>query len=147
MENNRPRVRVAGILIEDDKVLLIEHTKNDRSYWLLPGGGVDWGESIEEAVKREFLEETNLAVEIENFLFISETLAPDETKHVINLYFRVKRISGDLLLGEEAVLSDLKFFTLEEIQKIKIYPNINDVLKKIMKKESYKDFLGMIWDK
>ena len=89
MENNRPRVRVAGILIEDDRVLLIEHTKNDRSYWLLPGGGVDWGESIEEAIKREFLEETNLTVEIENFLFISETLAPDNTKHVINLYFRV----------------------------------------------------------
>ena len=139
MENNRPRVRVAGILIE--------HTKNDRSYWLLPGGGVDWGESIEEAIKREFLEETNLTVEIENFLFISETLAPDNTKHVINLYFRVKRISGDMLLGEESILSDLKFFTLEEIEKIKIYPNINDILKKIMKKESYKDFLGMIWDK
>ncbi|MBP9477480.1 MAG: NUDIX hydrolase [Sebaldella sp.] len=147
MENNRPRVRVAGILIEDDRVLLIEHTKNDRSYWLLPGGGVDWGESIEEAIKREFLEETNLTVEIENFLFISETLAPDNTKHVINLYFRVKRISGDMLLGEESILSDLKFFTLEEIEKIKIYPNINDILKKIMKKESYKDFLGMIWDK
>ena len=147
MENNRPRVRVGGILIEDDRVLLIEHTKNDRSYWLLPGGGVDWGESIEEAIKREFLEETNLTVEIENFLFISETLAPDNTKHVINLYFRVKRISGDMLLGEESILSDLKFFTLEEIEKIKIYPNINDILKKIMKKESYKDFLGMIWDK
>ena len=147
MENNRPRVRVAGILIEDDRVLLIEHTKNDRSYWLLPGGGVDWGESIEEAIKREFLEETNLTVEIENFLFISETLAPDNTKHVINLYFRVNRISGDMLLGEESILSDLKFFTLEEIEKIKIYPNINDILKKIMKKESYKDFLGMIWDK
>lgn len=147
MENNRPRVRVAGILEEDNKILLIEHTKNDRSYWLLPGGGVDWGESIEEAVEREFLEETSLKVKIEEFLFISETLAPDKSKHVINLYFKVKRVSGEISLGEEAILSDLRFFSLEEIEKIKIYPNINDILKKIMKKESYENFLGMIWDK
>ena len=147
MENNRPRVRVAGILEEDNKVLLIEHTKNNRSYWLLPGGGVDWGESIEEAVEREFLEETNLKVKIEEFLFISETLAPDKSKHVINLYFRVRRESGEMALGDEGILSDLRFFTLDEIEKIKIYPNINDILKKILKKESYNDFLGMIWDK
>ena len=147
MENNRPRVRVAGILEEDGKLLLIEHTKNDKSYWLLPGGGVDWGESIEEAVKREFLEETNLVVEIEEFLFISETLAPDKTKHVINLYFRVSRVSGEMALGDDVVLSDLKFFSLEEMEKIKIYPNVNGILKKIMKKESYENFLGMIWDK
>lgn len=52
MDNNRPRVRVAGVLEEDGKLLLIEHTKNERSYWLLPGGGVDWGESLEEASKK-----------------------------------------------------------------------------------------------
>ena len=147
MDNNRPRVRVAGVLEEDGKLLLIEHTKNERSYWLLPGGGVDWGESLEEAVKREFLEETNLTVKIEEFLFISETLAPDKTKHAINLYFKVKRESGELALGDDSVLSDLKFFTLEEMDKIKIYPNVNGILKKIMKKESYENFLGMIWDK
>ena len=48
-EKIRPRVRVAGILIEDDRILLIEHTKNNRKYWLVPGGGVDWGESAAEA--------------------------------------------------------------------------------------------------
>ena len=77
----------------------------------------------------------------------AETLAPDKTKHVINLYFKVKRESGELALGDDSVLSDLKFFTLEEMDKIKIYPNVNGILKKIMKKESYENFLGMIWDK
>ena len=48
----RPRVRVAGILIEDDKILLIEHLKKDKRYWLVPGGGVDWGESTAEALIR-----------------------------------------------------------------------------------------------
>ena len=42
IEKIRPRVRVAGILIEDDRILLIEHTKKNKKYWLVPGGGVDW---------------------------------------------------------------------------------------------------------
>ena len=144
--NNRPRVRVAGILIENNKILLIEHSKNEKSYWLLPGGGVDWGESTEDALKREFLEETNLEIKVGEFLFMSETLSPDKVKHVINLYFMVKKVSGSLKLGEDKILSNLDFFTLDEVNKMKIYPNINDILEKIMKKEKHNNFLGMIWD-
>ena len=44
MEEIRPRVRVAGVLIENGKILLIQHHKEDKKYWLVPGGGVDWGE-------------------------------------------------------------------------------------------------------
>ena len=91
MEKNRPRVRVAGILIENERILLIEHSKNDKKYWLVPGGGVDWGESTAESLIREYKEETNLDIEVESFLFLSETIAPDKEKHVINLYFKVKR--------------------------------------------------------
>lgn len=87
----RPRVRVAGVLIEDGKILLIEHKKNDKKYWLIPGGGVDWGESTKEAIIREFKEETNLDIEVNRFLFLSETIAPDKEKHVINLYFEITR--------------------------------------------------------
>ena len=64
-EKTRPRVRVAGILIEDDKILLIEHTKNDKKYWLVPGGGVDWGAIAAEALAREVKEETNRHIEVE----------------------------------------------------------------------------------
>ena len=74
MEKIRPRVRVAGILIENERILLIEHSKNDKKYWLVPGGGVDWGESTAESLIREYKEETNLDIEVESFLFLSETI-------------------------------------------------------------------------
>ena len=149
-ETVRPRVRVAGILIEDDSILLIEHSKNGKKYWLVPGGGVDWGESTAESLAREYKEETNLDIEVESFLFISETVAPDKKKHVINLYFKIRRKPGstdEMALGNEAMLTDLKFVTKEEIKDIKLYPNIKEQLVQLLDKQEIKPYLGLLWDK
>ena len=150
IEKIRPRVRVAGILIEDDRILLIEHTKNNKKYWLVPGGGVDWGESAAEALIREFKEETSLDIEVEKFLFISETIAPDKQKHVINLYFKIKKAedsSNIMKLGEEKILTDLRFIPEDEIKNIKLYPNIKEKLIKLLNKENIEPYLGLLWDK
>ena len=90
LRNDRPRIRVAGIVIQENSILLIQHIKNEKKYWLVPGGGVDWGESLEDALIREYKEETNLDIEVKEFLFFSEAISPDKNKHVINLYFLVK---------------------------------------------------------
>ncbi len=146
----RPRVRVAGILIENDSILLIEHSKNDKKYWLVPGGGVDWGESTAESLIREYKEETNLDIEVESFLFISETIAPDNKKHVINLYFKIRRKHGSdaaMKLGDESMLTDLKFVTKEDIREIKLYPNIKEQLVQLLDGKEIKPYLGLLWDK
>ena len=54
MEEVRPRIRVAGILVENNKILLIQHHKNNKKYWLIPGGGNDWGETTKQALIREY---------------------------------------------------------------------------------------------
>ena len=149
MEELRPRIRVAGILIEDDKILLIQHQKNDKKYWLIPGGGNDWGESTKEAVIREYKEETNLDIKVDKFLFFSETISPDKSRHVLNLFYSVHRENRDdkvMRLGHEAVLADLKFFGKDEIKKLTIYPNIKDNLIKIMNGEKVEDYLGNLWN-
>ena len=47
------RIRVGSIIIKDEKILLIAHKKNNHIYWLIPGGGVNFGETLEDALKRE----------------------------------------------------------------------------------------------
>ena len=146
----RPRVRVAGILIKNNKILLIEHKKNDKKYWLIPGGGVDWGESTAEALIREYKEETNLDVIVEKFLFLSETIAPDKKKHVINLYFKIRKDENskeEMILGGESNLNDLKFVSKEEIETIKIYPNIKEQIKQLLDEKEIVPYLGLLWDK
>ena len=149
MEEVRPRIRVAGILIEDNKILLIQHHKNNKKYWLIPGGGNDWGETTKEALIREYKEETNMDIEVDEFLFFSETISPDKKRHVLNLFYKIYRNNKDdsiIKLGEEAVLTDLKFVTKEELETMIIYPNIKENLLKLMNNEKIRTDLGSLWN-
>jgi 8-oxo-dGTP pyrophosphatase MutT (NUDIX family) len=58
------RTRAVAILIENDSVALIERYRAGRHYFIFPGGGVDDGESVEQAVIREMEEETGLRVAV-----------------------------------------------------------------------------------
>ena len=149
MEEIRPRIRVAGILIEDDKILLIQHHKNNKKYWLIPGGGNDWGETAKEALIREYKEETNMDIEVDEFLFLSETIFPNKERHILNLFFKIHRINKNndfIKLGEEAILTDLKFVTKEELQTMIIYPDIKENLLKLMNAQKIETYLGSLWN-
>ena len=149
MEEVRPRIRVAGILIEDNKILLIQHHKNNKKYWLIPGGGNDWGETTKEALIREYKEETNMDIEVDEFLFFSETISPDKKRHVLNLFYKIHHNNKNdsiIKLGEEAVLTDLKFVTKEELETMIIYPNIKENLLKLMNNEKIRTDLGSLWN-
>lgn len=149
MEEVRPRIRVAGILIEDNKILLIQHHKNNKKYWLIPGGGNDWGETTKKALIREYKEETNMDIEVDEFLFFSETISPDKKRHVLNLFYKIHRNNKNdsiIKLGEEAVLTDLKFVTKEELETMTIYPNIKENLLKLMNNEKIRTDLGSLWN-
>jgi len=66
----RPRTRYQGAILRGDDVLLIQQHEyaTDTIYWLLPGGGMEAGETPEACVAREMLEETGLTVRVERLL-------------------------------------------------------------------------------
>ncbi|MBN1347820.1 NUDIX hydrolase [candidate division KSB1 bacterium] len=62
-------IRVCGVVIRHQKVLMVHHRHNGREYWTLPGGAVELNETPEEAVVREIKEETGLNVAVMRPLF------------------------------------------------------------------------------
>ena len=66
---NLTRPRACAAIIRGGKILMVRHQNNGRSYWTLPGGGVIDGESLEQTVVREVLEETSLDVKVVKLLF------------------------------------------------------------------------------
>ena len=62
-------IRVCAAILKDEKILMVLHRHGGRSYWTLPGGGVEPGEAPEQAAAREVLEETGLRAHVSRFLF------------------------------------------------------------------------------
>lgn len=92
---NIMQVRVTGILIEDEKVLLVKQKVANRD-WSLPGGRVENGETLEEAMIREMREETGLEVKIKKLLYVCDK--PDASPSLLHITFLLERIEGEIKL-------------------------------------------------
>jgi ADP-ribose pyrophosphatase YjhB (NUDIX family) len=77
-------VRVGVIVIQDNEVLLINHLRDGKRYWVLPGGKLRQVETLQECGEREVEEETSLRVKVTELLITGETLWPEGKKHIIN---------------------------------------------------------------
>lgn len=144
------RIRVGGIICRNGQMLLISHKKDGHIYWLLPGGGVEFGESLEEALKREFMEELNINVSVGELAFALDSIAPDRERHIVNICFNCVILSGDPMLGREERLNGFAFFNAEELGSLKIYPPIGQMLVSILRSETgalekSKIYLGKMW--
>ena len=92
---NVMQVRVTGILIEDEKVLLVNQKVSNRN-WSLPGGRVENGETLEEAMIREMREETGLEVKIKKLLYVCDK--PDASPSLLHITFLLEKVEGEITL-------------------------------------------------
>jgi 8-oxo-dGTP diphosphatase len=117
---NQLRIRVCGICVQEGKILVVNHSGMNESgeFWSPPGGGLQFGETIEECLKREFLEETNTIISVGNFLKINEFVKPP--LHAIELFYEVRIESGEIKIGfdpemEEQIIKDVKWLSFAEV--------------------------------
>jgi len=80
----------------DGQVVLVRHRAGDSTYHLLPGGGVNWGETLEDALTREIAEETGLEATIGRLLFVNDTIDPSGARHVVNITFEASITGGQI---------------------------------------------------
>lgn len=120
-----PNTRVSVIVINGEgQILLVKHRKGARQYWVLPGGRLEYGEDFQECGVREVKEETGLDVEIEKIVFLSEAIAPDRSRHIVNVFLCAKLTGGTMKIGNEPVLAAVEFMSLEELKNLTLYPPV-----------------------
>lgn len=125
-------VRIAGVLLKDLTLLLVKHHKEGRDYWLLPGGRIAAGEYSTRALKREFLEELNIAVEVNELLFVVEAIS-SANEHIIQPTFLVEAKSLECIgRGKDERVVDFGFFNHDDLKKLIIYPDISDELSEFI---------------
>jgi 8-oxo-dGTP diphosphatase len=119
---NKVRIRACGLCYNKDAILLIKHRLDDKILWAPPGGGVDFGESIEHTLIREFKEETSLDIEPGNFLFFNEFIEPP--LHAVELFYQINSYSGELAIGNDPevedgnVITEIGFFNQAQITQL-----------------------------
>jgi 8-oxo-dGTP diphosphatase len=138
-------VRVSGFLVRDGALLLVAHKKNGEIYWLLPGGGVEFGESMEQALVREFREELGIDIDVGGPLFMCDSIDPRGKRHILNVSFRCAYRSGEYRLGDDRRLHDFGFFTGRAIADMRLYPPVNGTLVSILDNKQYDFYLGSLW--
>ena len=116
------RTRAGVILIEDNKVALIERHRAGLDYFVFPGGGVDEGESSEQGAIREAMEELGIEVLIQQK--IAEIHFGRTSKHI---YFLVERVSGEFGSGSGEEFTDSDPDHPEEGIYIPIWMPIDDL--------------------
>ena len=147
LQPDGPRVRVAAIVVRDGEILLVRHLKKGKTYWLLPGGGVKFGETLADALVRELKEETNLEVEVGRPVFLNDSVPPDTHRHVLKIYFTARITGGSLAAEENTLVQETKFFPIDTIPDLPLfYPDIRDCLLDAYNRD-FTDtvYLGNIW--
>jgi ADP-ribose pyrophosphatase YjhB (NUDIX family) len=146
-----PRLRVSALLRWNDRILLCRQEKPGKEYWLLPGGGVDGGESLAEALWRELSEEIgiNETVSLEGPIAVAESIAPKwtpEERHVVHIIFAADLSHRSLedVETHDIAIRGARLFSLDDLDEIVVHPPIKRFLQRWQPGDPAV-YLGSLW--
>ena len=128
-----PFVGVGAVIIEKGRALLIRRGQPPLlGEWSLPGGVLECGETLRDAVAREAREETGLTVDVGEMLGVYErVIRADDGRvryHYVLIDFLCRRVAGQVEAGSDA--AEVGWFLREELAALKLADDANDVVLK-----------------
>ena len=114
------RVDVAYVLLFDEieqKVLLVKNKGTDTSYYTLPGGAVEKGETLKEAAIREVKEETGLDVQVGGIFSVGEAFFEERGHHAIFFTFVGKIVGGEINISFPEEIEEVTWMDVTEAEK------------------------------
>ncbi len=122
------KIRAVAIIINDNEILLMHRINNGKEYYVFPGGGVEEGETVEQAVLREVKEETSFEVKLEKLLYHHTYEDIDHEQ----FFYLCRYISGEPKLGDANELQEMKnggknfynpiWYEIEKLSELLLYP-------------------------
>ncbi len=146
-----PRIRVSAILRRQGRVLLCRHEKRGQAYWLLPGGGVHYGESLADALQRELAEECGIEEDLplEGPVAVVDSIAPARAvrrKHVVHIIFagHLGGRSLEAVVSRDAAVRGHRLFAVDELDGLALHPPIQRFLARWQPGDPVV-YLGSLW--
>jgi 8-oxo-dGTP diphosphatase len=121
-----PQVGVGGIAVAEGSLLLVQRgTPPSEGLWSVPGGRLEWGEAMADAVRREVVEETGLDVVVGEVAGVVERIY--EGFHYVIVDYFVQVVGGALRPGGD--VRDARWVAIDEVEALPLAPGIAEALR------------------
>lgn len=122
-------VRVGGLVLRNDAVLLIRHDYEGGQLWHFPGGGVREHETLTDALRREFREELGVEVKVGILWLVCDSIRADGV-HVLHCVFVVDSVEGEPVI-QKAETSGVEraWVPVAKLSSLYLYPSIGTYVK------------------
>ncbi|AXV40245.1 NUDIX hydrolase [Methanobacterium sp. BAmetb5] len=124
-----PQLTVDAVVTTADHKIIFIKRKNPpyKGSWALPGGFVEYGETVEDAVVREVKEETGVTININELLGVYSDPERDPRGHTITVCYLATEVEGKLEADTDA--SEVSCFTVQEAMGMQLAFDHNEILK------------------
>ena len=129
LQPSHPQLAVSAAIFRDDEILLVRRARSPaKGYYSLPGGRVEFGETLHAALHREVLEETALRIEIMGLAGWREVVpGPAGGGHYLIMSFAARWSSGEVVLNEE--LDDFRWLSPDAIGDLELTAGLKEVIQ------------------
>ncbi|MCB9450038.1 MAG: NUDIX domain-containing protein [Anaerolineaceae bacterium] len=112
-------VGVGAIVLNDRGEMFLAQrgpqARNERGCWEFPGGRVEFGERLADAIAREFQEEYGMVIAVGELLAVDDHILPDEGQHWVSPTFIARHVAGEPRILEPEKCSTIGWFTLDTL--------------------------------
>jgi len=139
------KIRPAILIIENEKILTMQYNYGEQDVYNLPGGNLEFGEHLSNALAREMVEEMGIKVSVEELILVGEVHNAEQIKQTFHFIFAGKIIEGKPILNpKETSALAIKWLNISELTSVNLYPNISEKLLQYLAGNLENKYIGKI---
>ena len=135
-----PMIGISALILRDERMLLVKRSKEpSKGKWSIPGGRLELGETISEAVMREVLEECDVQIEIVRVIDVTDNILHDSDGR-LSYHFVLVDMLANYLSGEPKAQSDAeecRWGTLAELANLDMNPQLRAVITRALQQDTF----------
>jgi 8-oxo-dGTP diphosphatase len=125
-DRQQPLVATGVAVVDENRILLVRRGREpNKGLWAVPGGKVEFGETLAEAATREVREETGLLIELDEIIWVGEFI--EDHHHLVLVDFLGAPTGGELAAGDDA--ADLQWIDIEAAFELDMPPTMYELLE------------------